>query len=133
MFILKRVYLKEATHGELLFNNEHIAYTIELPWLENQKQISCIPEGEYNLRRRYSKKFNWHWIVENVPNRSHILIHPANDALVELKGCIVPVTKISGKGKGLFSRKAMHVVLEIFAKHKVNGQLKLLIIGQSPT
>ena len=55
MFILKRVYLKEATHGELLFNNEHIAYTIELPWLENQKQISCIPEGEYNLRRRYSK------------------------------------------------------------------------------
>lgn len=131
MFILKRTYLEEVTHGELLFENQHIAFTIELPWLNNEKLISCIPEGEYNLRRRYSTKFKWHWIVENVPNRSHILIHPANDALLELSGCIAPVSKISGKGRGEASKKAMQIVMEMFSKHKVNGQIKLVIIGET--
>lgn len=133
MFILKRTYLKDATHGELFINSEHIAYTIELPWLYNQRQISCIPEGQYNLRRRYSTKFKWHWTVENVPNRSHILIHPANNALIELKGCIAPVTKITGEGRGESSKKAMQKVLETLAKFKVNGQVKLLIIEETQT
>ena len=39
-------------------------------------------------------------------NRKLILIHPANNALLELQGCIAPVTKISGAGLGLHSRKA---------------------------
>jgi hypothetical protein len=34
------------------------------------------------------------------------LFHPANNALQELKGCIAPVTKLSGPGLGLMSRKA---------------------------
>ena len=131
MFTLKRTYLKEATHGELLFENEHIAFTIELPWKDNQKEVSCIPEGEYVLRRRYSIKFNWHWVILNVPNRSFILIHPANDALKQLKGCIAPVTKWNGKGRGTESKKAMQKVLDIFAKHKINGQVKLLILGET--
>ena len=36
----------------------------------------------------------------NVPDRVLILIHPANDALKELKGCIAPVTILTGEGKG---------------------------------
>ena len=38
--------------------------------------------------------------------RSFILFHPANNALKELNGCIAPVTKLSGPGLGLMSRKA---------------------------
>jgi hypothetical protein len=34
------------------------------------------------------------------------LFHPANNALKELNGCIAPVTKLSGPGLGLMSRKA---------------------------
>ncbi len=41
-----------------------------------------------------------------VENRSLILMHPANNALQELNGCIAPVTKLSGPGLGLQSRKA---------------------------
>jgi Family of unknown function (DUF5675) len=41
-----------------------------------------------------------------VKNRSLILIHPANNALQELNGCIAPVMKFSGPGLGLMSRKA---------------------------
>ena len=68
--------------------------------------ISCIPEGRYVLERRHSHKFGWHLHVKAVPNRSFILIHPGNCANSELKGCIAPVSKITGRGKGVFSRKA---------------------------
>ncbi|CAM3783566.1 hypothetical protein FLGE108171_14925 [Flavobacterium gelidilacus] len=44
--------------------------------------------------------------VVDVENRSLILFHPANNALKELNGCIAPVTKLSGPGLGLMSRKA---------------------------
>jgi hypothetical protein len=44
--------------------------------------------------------------VVDVENRSLILFHPANNALKELNGCIAPVTKLSGPGLGLLSRKA---------------------------
>lgn len=127
MIVLKRIYHTQATHGELWVNNQSLVLTIELPWKENQKQISCIPEGTYNMRRRFSSKFLWHWVIENVPNRNCILIHPANDALKELKGCIAPVTSFTSIGKGSESKKAMSKLLEVFNKYKVNGQLKLVI------
>jgi hypothetical protein len=41
-----------------------------------------------------------------VPDRSWILIHPANDAKTQLKGCIAPVTQLTGPGKGSESRLA---------------------------
>jgi len=79
-------------------------FAIELPWLENQKMKSCIPEASYSLKARNSEKFNHHLILENVPGRSLILIHPANDAKTELLGCIAPVTFLSGIGKGTASK-----------------------------
>ena len=48
----------------------------------------------------------WHLEVIDVENRNFILFHPANNALKELNGCIAPVTKLSGPGLGLMSRKA---------------------------
>ena len=39
--------------------------------------------------------------------RELILIHPANEALHELKGCIAPVFLITGAGKGIRSRMAL--------------------------
>jgi hypothetical protein len=43
----------------------------------------------------------------NVFGREYILIHPANEALRELKGCIAPVCLITGAGKGIRSRMAL--------------------------
>ena len=76
-------------------------YSIELPWKENQTGVSCIPEGRYELVKRWSPKFLRHLQVMNVPGREYILIHPANEALQELKGCIAPVCFLTGAGKGL--------------------------------
>ena len=105
--MLKRTYFPEGTQGVLEWNGTIVCYTIELPWLGNQKRISCIPEGEYILRQRFSPKFGWHLHIMNVPGRDLILIHPANDAKKELLGCIAPVTQLTGIGKGSSSRKAL--------------------------
>ena len=103
---LTRTYFPNGTNGKLECEGEFICYTIELPWKNNEKRVSCIPEGKYFIRKRYSKKFKWHLEVIDLKNRSFILFHPANNALRELNGCIAPVTKLSGPGLGLMSRKA---------------------------
>ena len=106
VLILSRKYFPDGTNGKLECEGKLICNTIELPWKENEKRVSCIPEGEYFLRKRYSRKFAWHLELVAVKNRSLILMHPANNALQELNGCIAPVTKLSGPGLGLQSRKA---------------------------
>ena len=87
--------------------------TLELPWLQNKSRVSCIPEGKYALMKRYSQRFGWHLQVMNVNNRALILIHPANDAMKELKGCIAPVSILKSEGKGLRSRIALNKVKAI--------------------
>ena len=104
--ILSRTYFPDGTNGKLECEGKLICLTIELPWKNNQTKVSCIPEGKYFIKKRYSKKFQWHLEVLDVKNRSFILFHPANNALQELNGCIAPVTKFSGPGLGLMSRKA---------------------------
>ena len=103
---LTRTYFPDGTNGKLECGGKFICNTIELPWKNNEKRVSCIPEGKYFIRKRYSPKFKWHLEVVDVENRSLILFHPANNALKDLNGCIAPVTKLSGPGLGLMSRKA---------------------------
>ena len=55
-----------------------------------------------------------HLLVQGVKDRDLILIHPANGALKELRGCIAPVTRITGVGKGDASKMAMEKVKELY-------------------
>ena len=103
---LSRTYFPDGTNGKLECEGKFICNTIELPWKKNETKVSCIPEGKYFIKKRYSKKFQWHLEIISVKNRSLILFHPANNALRELNGCIAPVTKLSGPGLGLMSRKS---------------------------
>lgn len=52
--------------------------TIELPYLNNRPQVSCIPKGAYKVVYRESAKYPQHYHILDVPNRSFILIHQAN-------------------------------------------------------
>lgn len=96
-----------GVNGILLLDGVELCKTIELPWLENRPRISCIPAGRYQIKKRCSVKFNWHFELVDVPGRSAILIHPANHAALELKGCIAPVLQHTGEGKGSSSRIAL--------------------------
>ena len=62
--------------------------TLELPWLNNQKKISCIPKGKYHVVKRTSQKYGNHFYVQNVPNRDMILIHAGN-YVTQTEGCIL--------------------------------------------
>jgi hypothetical protein len=113
---LLRTYLPEGTNGDLMHNGLALCHTIELPWKDNQQRLSCIPEGEYELVKRYSRKFGWHLLVKGVASRSLILVHPANDALKELQGCIAPVSILTCPGKGSGSRKVFKKLLAFVEK-----------------
>ena len=128
VLVLKRTYFPEGTQGVLEWNGTIVCYTIELPLLGNQKRISCIPEGEYILQKRFRPKFQWHLHLRNVPGRDLILIHPANDAKTELLGCIATVTLHTGIGKGSSSRKALEKLKAIVYKAMVyNEEVKIRI------
>jgi len=116
VLVLSRTYFADGTNGKLECDGKLICNTIELPWKQNEKKVSCIPEGRYSVRRRHSDKFKWHLEVMNVENRKFILIHPANNALLELNGCIAPVTQFSGPGLGLMSRKAFYKLRDLVFK-----------------
>src|ERR1700676_1908789 len=107
---LIRTYYPEGTNGKILHQDRLMTYTIELPWKNNQARVSCIPEGRYELVKRWNRKFDRHLQVMDVPGREYILIHPANEALHELKGCIAPVCWITGAGNGLHSRTALETL-----------------------
>lgn len=76
---------------QLFVDNEELyeCKTIELPWNNNQRNISCIPTGEYIIQKHISPKFGKSFHVLNVPNRSEILIHKGNFNR-DTRGCILP-------------------------------------------
>jgi hypothetical protein len=123
-----RTYHPLGTNGILLYNGKKVCSTIELPWKNNQSRISCIPEGRYALQKRYTLRFGWHLLLLNVPGREWILIHAANDALKEIKGCIAPVSQLTAPGKGIMSRVALKKLMAIVIPGLQNGQQFFLTI-----
>lgn len=70
--------------GQILFQFK----TLELPWRNNQRRVSCIPHGTYQLIKHTSPKFGICYWVQDVPNRSEILIHKGNYR-TDILGCIL--------------------------------------------
>tara|TARA_R110002073_G_scaffold197332_2_gene356474 strand:- start:5426 stop:5827 length:402 start_codon:yes stop_codon:yes gene_type:complete len=61
--------------------------SLELPWANNKRNLSCIPKGEYQANVRFSEQHGEHFIINNVEDRDYILIHAANYHF-QLRGCI---------------------------------------------
>ena len=83
LFRLKRS--DQGTEG-MLVTGDFNCRTLELPWRNNQPQISCIPAGEYNVEIRISPKYGRIYWVRHVPKRTYILIHSGNYAGDKSKG-----------------------------------------------
>ena len=129
--VLLRTYHSTGVNGVLLLEGRELCKTIELPWLQNLPQKSCIPEGDYALQKRFSAKFGWHFILYGVPNRSAILIHPANNAALELKGCIAPVLQHTAAGRGTSSRRALERLKERLYPLLDKGNTLILTLKKS--
>jgi len=124
---LIRTYFPGCTHGEIYHEEQLICYTIELAWRKNQRFVSCIPEGRYELAKRLSARIGWHIEIKGVAGRDLILFHPANHAEQELKGCIAPVSEITGCGKGLKSRHAFEKLKAIVYPRLKTGKVYLIV------
>ncbi len=109
---LQRFYQDGWTDGMILINGVFVSQSIELKWANNERNVSCVPEGVYPVAIIQHPKHGECLRVDNVKGRSGILIHVANDAQKELRGCIAPVFSLSGNGKGQYSRLAMSYVIE---------------------
>jgi len=92
LLLIRDTFSKESTIGELFLNGERICDTLENPWVDNQRNISCIPEGVYKVRLRLPRESGTreyiHLLVKDVPNRDWILLHRGNTAK-DTSGCIL--------------------------------------------
>lgn len=95
--LVKRVYLPSETLGSIYYKDEMLCKSMELPWKDNQRSISCIPEGSYTVTKEPPIPANdpqgrkprdyWHFRFHDVPKRSGVLIHKIT-YVKDLQGCI---------------------------------------------
>lgn len=107
--VVERVKLPDRTLGSMYWENEMVAKSLELAWLDNKKGKSCIPNGKYIVTKEQpipaddpatpvdesgGKKPRpyVHFRLHRVPNRDGILIHPLGDTKDSL-GCIGPASR----------------------------------------
>lgn len=67
-----------GTFGAIMFPDGFGLHTLELPWEENARDISCIPCGIYTCEIDDSPRWGSAYHVREVPGRSHILFHYGN-------------------------------------------------------
>ena len=92
LLLIRDTFTKESTIGKLFINGESFCDTLENPYINNERNISCIPEGQYKVRLRLARESATrdylHLLVQDVPNRKWILIHIGNYPS-QTQGCIL--------------------------------------------
>jgi hypothetical protein len=88
--VIRRKYsFPESMIGELHVNGAFLCYTLELAWMWNQKNKSCVPPGEYRAHLRFDHKDKWRIELLNVPgNRQNVQIHIGNYPR-DVLGCVL--------------------------------------------
>ncbi|PQL95196.1 DUF5675 family protein [Apibacter adventoris] len=91
--LTRRKFDKVQTLGDLaLYNDSEIKIfqckTLELPWKNNRKSISCIPVGIYEAVPRTTPQRGKHYHIVPTEPRQWILIHAGN-FYTDIKGCIL--------------------------------------------
>jgi hypothetical protein len=92
LLLIRDTFTDKSTIGKLFINGESFCDTLENPYINNERNISCIPEGQYKVRLRLPRESATrdylHLLVQDVPNRDWILFHVGNTAK-DTSGCIL--------------------------------------------
>ena len=78
---------EDCTLGRL-YCEDFQCFTLELPWLDNQKNISCIPAGTYEAIKYESPKHGSVILLQDVPDRTFIEGHAGNYTR-QILGCFL--------------------------------------------
>lgn len=145
VLVLKRYPNPKCTPGALYYNGVELMKTIELPYINNEKNVSCVPVGAYGISPYISAKYPGKYKSDKMPyvyalnninvgvkisgisQRTHILIHVLN-FIEESQGCIGVGTHYHSTRWGVSnSRKAFEDLFSIVRDcSKIN---KLYIIN----
>jgi len=115
VLILRDESTVDGTPGTLITENFGCR-TLELPWLDNLRKRSCIPDGIYRCVVVNSPRFGRVYQVLKVPGRTHILFHSGNWAgqipirRTHVQGCILlgeRIGTLSGQKAILVSKPAV--------------------------
>ena len=87
MIKIKTISYDDCTMGRLEFGDFQ-CFTLELPWKDNQQDVSCIPEGHYKAVRYDSPQHGWVLLLLDVDDREMIEVHPGNFTH-QILGCIL--------------------------------------------
>ena len=128
--------LKRSSQGTLgmLVAPGFTCYTLELPWHNNQRNISCIPAGTYDVEIRKSPRYGNVYHVKEVPDRSYILIHSGNWAGDKSKGYRTNVAGciLLGQKRGILAGQLAvlnsRITINRFMREMENEPFKLNII-----
>lgn len=116
-----------GTVGRLSADGLGALFTMEPPWRDNRRSVSCILPGTYRVIPHRSPRFGRCLLVTDTPGRSHILFHAGNlggDKSLGLRthtaGCVLPglhrgkLKTRSGKMQRavLASRPAFRAIME---------------------
>lgn len=116
----------QGTFGRIYFD-DYVRFTGELPERDNAPNISCIPAGSYRCAFTFSPRFKrGMYLIEAVPGRSGVRIHPANlmgDSKLglrcQLNGCIALAERkgtISGQSAILVSAPAVSFLEQVMRR-----------------
>lgn len=116
------------TQGELvIYDNKQRLFeckVLELPWRDNKRRVSRIPEGHYPAQKHISPNFGKSIWIKDVPDRSEILIHVGNfignpnpkTGKPDSLGCPIVGESFSNPGTGIVnvtnSRKTINALYE---------------------
>lgn len=115
LVLQRAAYSIEGTFGILSQAGIPLCVTCEDPWLDNARNISCVPHGIYKVVKHNSVKYPNVWRLDNVLDRSGILIHAGNTEN-DTHGCILvgqSVGSLGDKPAVLSSKNALNYLRAI--------------------
>ena len=118
--LLRHNYLPDRTLGVLLVDDLFFCYTLELPYIDNIKNVSAIPHGLYKIEKYKSKKHGKCFILPDVINRTGILIHKGNSP-EDTEGCILLGKSINDDDNLIDSKIALDSLLDLFLEMSLNS------------
>ena len=90
--ITREIGNSKETLGTLTARNGQSTFTcktLELPWLNNARNISCIPKGTYQVKQEWWwSKAKSTYLLQNVTGRGGIRLHSGN-FFSDIQGCIL--------------------------------------------
>ena len=125
--LIRNGYPKHCTQGILRDeeSKQIIMVTLELPWVNNSRSVSCIPSGVYSVKKYSSTKYKDAFHITGVQDRSYILIHAGN-TYKHTQGCVLVGTSF-GELRGIPAVLGSQAALNRLRKYVGDDDFSLIV------